>query len=91
MSVLSNANLATAISDCNCANIETINTDTKAGLNPTEAIYVVPIGSGGNGVDSETEGDIVDTLVQISHIDARNVIGLITTDYEIVSQNGYPN
>lgn len=89
--ILSNGALATAISSCDCGNLETINDDTKKQLNPGEAIFVVPIGAGGSGVNSETECDIVDTLVQISLVNARLVNTSISTDYEIISQNGYPD
>ena len=91
MSILSNQVLAIAISGCDCGNLETINNDSKKQLDPGKAIYVVPVGSGGTGVNSETEDNIVDTLVQITEINTRLVNTWITTDYEIVSQNGFPN
>lgn len=91
MSVLTNAQLATAISTSNCGNCESINDDVKGQMDAGEGIFIVPIGNGGTGIDSALEDDVVDTLVQISATDARLVNGSITTDYEIVSQNGFPN
>lgn len=91
MSVLSNTALATAISTSNCGNCENINAATLASMSSGSAIFVAPVGSGGAGVDSAMEDDIVETLEQISERDADAVNGNITTDYKIYSENGYPN
>lgn len=90
MSVLPNGELATAISDMDCSNCENVNATTLSTMPATEAIFIAPIGSGGNGIDTDAEDDVADTLEQISEINARLVIGLITTDYLMISQNGYP-
>ena len=91
MSVLSNADLASAISSSTCENCETINDDVKGQLDAGEGIFVVPIASGGLGIDAALECDVVDTLVLITEINAGKANGLITTDYSIISENGYPN
>lgn len=91
MSVLSNTALSTAISTSNCGNCENINAATFASMGAGSAIFVAPVGSGGAGVDSAMEDDIVETLEQISESDATTVNRDITTDYSIVSQNGFPN
>lgn len=91
MSVLNNADLATAISDSDCGNCETVNAGVLAGLGIGSAIFVVPVGDGGDGVNGATEDDIEETLEQITARNAALVNGLITTGYEIVSQNGFPN
>lgn len=91
MSVLTNAQLATAISTSNCGNCENVNEATLASMGSGSAIFVVSVGRGGNGVDSAMEDDIVETLEQISETDATAVNKDITTDYSIVSQNGFPN
>ena len=89
MSILSNTALASAISDCDCSNCESINRATDQSMD-TGAIFVVPIHGGGSGVNVSVIQNIIDTLEQISEENASTVNGDITTPYEIISKNGYP-
>ncbi len=91
MATLNNTDLAAAISDSDCNDCEKINTETQGGLPAGEGIFVVPIGVGGSGLNGGERRDVFLTLIEITEEDAATVNGLITTNYEIVSQNGYPN
>jgi len=91
MSVLSLQALAESISNSDCGNCQTINDDVVTELDAGSAIVIATIGSGGSGVDSSVEGDIYDTLIQISRTEAATVNGNIQTGYKIISENGFPN
>ncbi len=91
MAVLDNGPLATAISDMDCENCETVNAGVLSSLGAGEGIFIVPILGGGDGVDGDTEDDIEETLEQISKLNAGIVNTLISTGYQIISENGFPN
>ena len=91
MSVLNNTQLASKISQSDCGDLEYINRKVEIALASGEAIWVVPVGSGGSGISSDDIQDVADTLEVITEEKAAAVNLLISTGYTIVSQNGYPN
>ena len=87
---MTNTELAQAISDSNSLNCQNINARTNVALPEGEGIFVVPIGDSGSGISGSVENDVYSTLICISEEDANAVNDLVTTDYEIMSKNGYP-
>ena len=90
MSVLTIPQLAAAISDMDCGDCEDVNNRTLTELGAGKGIFVTPIDGGGDGVSAGTATDIYDTLIQISETEAAAANTAITTDYQIMSDNGYP-
>ncbi len=88
MTVLNNTDLAARISDSDCGDCEAINRATSQSME--SPIFVLPVHTGGSGINGSQRNNVVATLEVISEEDAGTVNGLITTSYEIISRNGYP-